>query len=97
MENNKILNFQGQEDGFNKEGRATEFTLPRKAFFTLNEVCYYKNLNYKTACNRVVLQPNSGIADGKVGGRKVWRFATVASWISLTDDELVGMNVDKVV
>ena len=90
MEKAKILNFQSQTEEFNKEPSAMKFTLPQKAFFTLKEVCYYKNLNYKTACNRLVLQPNSGREDGKVGGRKVWRYATVASWISLTDSELVG-------
>ena len=81
MEKNKILRFQSQDEEIIKEGCATEFTLPQRAFFTLKEACYYKNLNYKTACNRVILQPNSGREDGRVGGRKVWRFATIADWI----------------
>ena len=96
MEKNKILDFQNKNDVSSKSG-ANEFTLPQKAFFTLKEACDCKNLNYKTACNRTILQPNSGIADGKVGGRKVWRYATIAIWVSMTDDELVGTNVDKAV
>ena len=68
----------------------TEFVLPQKAFFTLKESCYLKNLNCKTACNRPVLQPNSGKEDGKVGGRKIWRYSTIIKWISMTDAELVA-------
>lgn len=90
MGEKQILDDQSHNREFNTEPCKTEFTLPQRAFFTLKEACYYKNLNYHTACNRTVLQPNSGNADGKVGGRKVWRFATVASWISMTDAELVG-------
>jgi hypothetical protein len=92
MEKPKILDFQSKDEVSNNKSGASEFTLPQRAFFTLKEACHCKNLNYKTACNRPILQPNSGIADGKVGGRKVWRYATIASWVSMTDDEL---NTDK--
>ena len=87
---NKILNFQGQNKEVEKASFVMEFALPQRAFFTLKEACYYKNLNYKTACNRPLLQPNLGKEDGKVGGRKVWRYATIASWVSMTDAELAG-------
>ena len=90
MEQNKILNFQSQNEDLNRSPHVAEFALPQKAFFTLKEACDYKNLNYKTACNRPALQPNSGKADGTVGGRKVWRYATIASWVSMTDAELAG-------
>jgi hypothetical protein len=91
MENSKILDFKDNNPASDKPACQTKFVLPQKAFFTLREACYYKNLNYKTACNqKAVLQPNGGKEDGKVGGRKVWRYATIANWISLTDDELVA-------
>lgn len=90
MERNKILDFQSQNKDFNMAPCLSDFVLPQKAFFTLREVCLCKNLNYKTACNRTVLQPNSGKEDGKVGGRKVWRYATIVKWIFMTDTELVG-------
>ena len=63
------------------------FQLPNKAFFTLAEACAYKGLNYKTACNKRTLQPNRGIPDGKLGGRKVWGYKTVAMWITKLDNE----------
>ena len=65
------------------------FQLPNKAFFTLAEACSYKGLNYKTASNKRTLQPNKGIPDGKLGGRKVWGYKTIAGWISQLDDELL--------
>ena len=91
MEQNKILKFQSQDANFNKASREIGFALPQKAFFTLKDICNLKNLNYKTICNKkTTLQPNGGKADGKVGGRKVWRYETIANWISLTDAELVA-------
>ena len=63
--------------------------VPDKYWFTLKEACVLKGLNYKTACNRVTeLQPNHGIPDGKVGGRKVFNRETVIAWIALSDEEL---------
>lgn len=40
---------------------------------------------YKT--NRY-FQPKGGIADARVGGRKVWSRETVKEWLTVTDDEL---------
>ena len=85
------LDFKSNSQGSGKQSFQTEFVLPRKAFFTLKQACYYKNLNYKTACNKKkALQPNGGKEDGMVGGRKAWRYATIAKWIGLTDAELVA-------
>jgi hypothetical protein len=95
MEQNKILKFQRQDEDLNRSPHLAEFALPQKAFFTLKEACYYKKLNYKTACNRPALQRNSGKADGTVGGRKVWRYATIAGWIAMTAAEIEKMSGDK--
>jgi hypothetical protein len=63
-----------------------EKLVPKKIWFTLKECCALKNLNYKTACNQVNLQPNKGTADGKIGGRKQFLRETVLGWLLLTDD-----------
>lgn len=62
--------------------------VPNHYWFNLKECCSLKGLCYKTACNRKWLQPNGGISDGTVGGRKVWTYRTVVSWLGKTDDEL---------
>ena len=69
----------------------TDF-IPKKAWFTLKEACSLKGLNYKTACNRTILQPNKGVPDGRVGGRKVFKRETILHWINLTDAEILSEN-----
>lgn len=64
--------------------------IPNKYWFNLKEACALKGLNYKTAGNRRRFQPNRGIEDGKVGGRKVWRRDTIIKWLGQTDDELMN-------
>ena len=63
--------------------------IPNKFWFNLKEACTLKGLNYKTAGNRPWFQPNGGIGDGKVGGRKVWRRDTIIKWLEQTDDDLI--------
>lgn len=77
----------------NDEKRNTEadegsFVIPNKYFFNLKDCCELKGLNYKTACNRKWMQPNRGIEDGTVGGRKVWSYRTVSEWVRKTDSEI---------
>lgn len=62
--------------------------LPDHYWFNLKDCCRLKGLNYKTACNKKWLQPNKGVPDGIVGGRKVWAFKTVKDWILKTDSEI---------
>ncbi len=62
--------------------------VPNHYWFNLKECCSLKGLCYKTACNRKWLQPNAGVADGTVGGRKVWSYNTVADWLTKSDSEL---------
>jgi len=64
------------------------FILPKKRYFTLREACDLKGLNYKSSCNRTFLQPNGGTPDALVGGRKVFKYETIFSWIELGDDQL---------
>lgn len=65
-----------------------ESFIPPKQWFSLDEACFLKGLNYKTACNRIYLQPNGGKPDAKVGGRKKFSRSTVLQWLVLSDDEL---------
>lgn len=62
-----------------------ESVIPVKEWFHLREACELKNLNYKTACNRRELQPNRGISEGLIGGRKCFKRSTVLLWIKQTD------------
>lgn len=60
-----------------------------KEWFDLREACELKGLNYKTSCNRTMLQPNKGESDGNIGGRKKWRKQTIINWLSLCDEEIL--------
>lgn len=66
----------------------THFILPNKHWFTLQECCELKGLNYKTACNKKWLQPNKGKTYVHIGGRKAWSYETVSDWISVSDEQL---------
>jgi hypothetical protein len=59
--------------------------IPAKAYFTLKEACELKNLHYKTACNRTHLQPNRGITEARIGGRKAFTRETVLAWLEMDD------------
>jgi hypothetical protein len=65
-----------------------ESFIPAKQWFSLDEACALKGLNYKTACNRKFLQPNGGMAESKIGGRKKFSRATVLQWLLLSDTDL---------
>ncbi|MDY4609741.1 MAG: hypothetical protein SPD11_03885 [Sphaerochaetaceae bacterium] len=64
--------------------------VPQKYWFSLRECCALKGLNYKTACNRPYLQPNKGKTDGRIGGKKMWKYHTLYSWLTMSDSQIVG-------
>jgi len=70
-----------------------EALVPQKVWFSLKEACALKNLNYKTSCNNPHLQPNRGIPDGKIGGRKMWMRSTLLIWLTMTDQEIERQKV----
>jgi hypothetical protein len=71
----------------NKE--KVEELVPKKIWFSLREVCELKNLNYKSACNKkATLQPNKGLPDAYISGRKMFNRETVLDWLMKSDDEL---------
>lgn len=59
---------------------------------TYEQACEYKGINPKTAANKRYLQPNKGIPDGKIGGRRCWHRTTIEIWLLLTDDALLSEN-----
>lgn len=71
-------------------GESEVLDVNSREWWNLKDACDRKGLCYKTACNRKELQPNGGIPDGKIGGRKVWRWKTIEKWIEETDDMLVS-------
>lgn len=66
-----------------------EELLPRTAWITLREACSAKNLNFRTASNRPWLQPNDGVAEGRIGGKKAFRRETVAAWLAFSDEQIL--------
>ena len=71
-----------------KQDYGLEDLVPRQVWFTLREACDVKNLNYKTSCNKVHLQPGKGKPDGKIGGKKVWSRLTIIDWVGKTDENI---------
>ena len=71
-------------------GNENDTVLPPKVWLTLKECCELKGLNYKTACNQKNLQPNRGIPEGKIGGRKCFRRETVFAWLDMSDEDILG-------
>ena len=57
-------------------------------WYTLKEACEKKGINHKTILNRTNLQPNQGIPEGKIGGRKKWSRETIKKWLPLTDEDI---------
>jgi hypothetical protein len=70
--------------------RDIDALVPKKAWFSLKEVCALKNLCYKTSCNKTSLQPLKGKPDGKIGGKKMWLRMTLISWLTMTDQDIEG-------
>ena len=70
--------------------RIIEELVPKKIYFTLKEACELKGLNYKTSCNRTILQPNQGKYDLEIGGRKVFNRETIKKWVLLSDKDILN-------
>ena len=68
-------------------------TIPNKKWFTLKECAELKGINYKTLCNRKELQPNKGLEDARLGGRKMFSRATLISWLDQTDEDILKTEV----
>ena len=100
MQNKNVLNDParaGHMTGAVNDSFATEkpyFSLPMKRWYTLKEACEAKGLAYKTACNRVSLQPHGGVTEGRIGGRKCWRYETIRDWVDQADGDIEEVRND---
>ena len=67
-------------------------TLPEapayQQWYSLEEACHLKGVNYKTVLNRKWLQPKGGLEDAKVALKKKWHRDTILHWLELTDSAL---------
>ena len=58
-------------------------------WINLELACRIKGCAYNTVKSNRRLQPNNGVEDAKLGGRRVWSRETILSnWIMKTDREL---------
>jgi len=74
----------------NTDCREGGSTGQKRVWWNLKECCEWKGISMKTTQNRRELQPNNGVPDAFVGGRRVWRLSTVQEWLLQTDDHLSG-------
>jgi hypothetical protein len=58
---------------------------PQPAWYDLKTAARIKGLNLNTLRSRQILQPNKGIPDGIISGKKMWRRETILRWIDETD------------
>ena len=84
----KNLHFSKREDELNEV--IAKLSFPNQAWFTLRHACELKGINLKTANNRRALQPNGGIAEGLIGGRRCFKRETVLRWVLKNDEEIIG-------
>lgn len=60
--------------------------------YYLKDACTLKGLNYSTARAQPHLQPNGGVPDLVLAGRKAWTRETVLAWVHQSDDEIRGIS-----
>jgi len=71
-----------------------EYDLPFQVWYTLREAAELKGVNYKTLLNKKFLQPNGGVPDGEVGGRRVFKRDAVLRWVEKQDSELTAKRIE---
>lgn len=58
-----------------------------REWYNLKDACVRKGINYNTAKSITRYQPNHGIPEARLCGRKVWRRRTIERWLRETDGE----------
>jgi len=54
-------------------------------WYSLKEACARKGINYNSAKVRPYLQPNNGIEDTKINGKRMWHRTTIEKWLEEDD------------
>ena len=61
---------------------------PSQRWFDLKSACELKGVNYNTVVSTHRYQPNNGVADAVICGRKRWSRETVMDWLDVIDSDL---------
>lgn len=61
---------------------------PSQRWFDLKSACELKGVNYNTVVSTRRYQPNRGIEDAVICGRKRWSRETVMDWLDEIDSDL---------
>ena len=56
-------------------------------YYTLVTACEKKGIAYNTAKSNKHLQPNTGVEDVKIGGRRYWHRSTIEKWLKEVESE----------
>jgi hypothetical protein len=56
-------------------------------YFTLVTACKRKGVSYNTVKSRKDLQPNGGVEDVRIGGRRYWYKGTIETWLIEVDQD----------
>jgi len=64
-----------------------------KRWLSLKEAAALKGISYKTFSIRKVLQPNRGIQDGRIGGKKAFKAESILCWLELSDSDITGSEI----
>lgn len=59
-----------------------------KEWYDVRSAAERKGVNYNSLKSRLEHQPNGGIPDALLMGKKVWHRDTIKEWLSVTDDVL---------
>ena len=61
---------------------------PSQEWYDLKQACQLKGVNYHTVISNHRYQPNSGMEDAIICGRRRWKQETIEQWIQVTDGNL---------
>jgi len=64
-----------------------ETLTPSQRWYDLKSACQLKGVNYNTVVSTHKYQPNGGIEDAMICGRKRWYRETVLEWIEQVDSD----------
>jgi hypothetical protein len=59
-----------------------------REWWDLKSACARKGINYGTARVWPEHQPNGGVPDAMLTGKKMWRWKTIEAWLSVVDKDV---------
>ena len=61
---------------------------PQPEWYNLTDACRLKGVAYNTVKSDFKYQPNRGVIDAMINGRKMWQRKTIEQWMGETDEDL---------